>query len=119
MPEVVEGQIEIKLDHYPDRFLTCRALQHMWVPTGLPLPRRQEDSLIVYETFKCSRCDTQRTDQRTAYGRLLRRHYRHESGYRMGADAREKALYAHERLQRILGRGFENQPLAEEAEQTA
>lgn len=114
MPEVVtQERSELNLGSYPDRFLTCRALQHIWTPMSLPwLEQASVDGIpvqVVYERFKCSRCDTLRTDQRTPYGRFVRRHYHHEAGYKMGMDANKKEFYAGERFKRLLGQALETQ----------
>lgn len=106
MPEVLLEEPQVNLTSYPDRFLTCRALQHMWVPMGLPQVERAPDdaaALVVYEKFMCQRCSATKTDQRTPYGRFIRRSYHHEAGYRVSGEGHKKEGYAGERYKRILG----------------
>lgn len=106
MPETVETMETNPqlLQQYPDRFLQCRVLLHAWREVGLPWVEAAEDGAqVVHEKLKCARCDTERTDQRSLFGRLLRRRYHHEKSYRTGTFEKSKEKFATERYRRILG----------------
>lgn len=91
------------LDSYPETYLGCRAIARSWVPQGLPWVEQYAEGPVVMERLKCGRCTATRTDQRTPYGNLLRRSYKHGEGYKLGAGSGDKSLFAKERIHRILG----------------
>lgn len=90
------------LSDYPDRFLSCRTINHPWSEDGLPWVDNKDGVPVVYQKFTCPRCNCGRTDQRTMQGRLLRRAYRPPSTYRLHPDLRVGEQLHAERIHRLL-----------------
>lgn len=96
----------VSLESYPDRFLTCRTINHPWREDGLPWVEVKVvggvEAQVVYEKLTCARCSNVRIDQRTMQGRLIRRAYRHAPQYRLSPELRHKETLAGERISRLL-----------------
>lgn len=72
---------------YPDRFLTCRELQHAWRRIGFYHANGE-----VVRALTCERCGTDRHDYWSPSGGILRRSYDYAEGYAIRGGERVTSL---------------------------
>lgn len=81
-------EVKAFAESLPDKYLECREMNHIWKPfTG----RYIEGGIL--RILKCPRCKTEKHQEITLSGALMRSWYKHPEGY------------LHEGLGRIAGNG--------------